>query len=312
MCGTVQAVPHIYLSFQRKGEVKLSCTLCPRKCNVNRENGEIGFCGTDNRIKIARAALHFWEEPCISGKNGSGTVFFSGCNLRCVYCQNYQISTCLKGKYITEKELEEIFLDLQKQKAHNINLVTPTHFVPQIANALRQAKKHGLNIPIVYNCGGYENISVMPADLVDIYLTDFKYFDNKYSKKYSSADNYREAVQTAIAEMVRRVGKPRFNSDGIMQKGVIVRHLVLPGLLFDSKKILDYLHNTYDNDIWISIMNQYTPLEHVKKFPELNKTVSEKYYGSIVDYAVKIGIENAFIQSGEAISESFIPEFFGE
>lgn len=293
----------------------MPCTLCPRRCNVDRSRGEVGFCGTDSRIKIARAALHYWEESCISGTRGSGTVFFSGCNLRCVYCQNYDISTCLKGKYITEDELADIFLDLQKKGAHNINLVTPTHFAPQIANALTKAKDKGLSIPIVYNCGGYENIESiesMPKDLIDIYLTDFKYFDNKYAKKYSAADSYREVAQRTIAEMVKRVGKPSFDDSGMMRSGVIVRHLMLPGLLFDSKKIIDYLHTEYGNDIWISIMNQYTPLEHVKKYPELDRTVGEKYYNKLVDYAAAIGVENAFIQEGGAVGESFIPKFYGE
>lgn len=289
----------------------MPCNLCPRKCNVNRSLGEKGFCGVDNRIKIARAALHFWEEPCISGEKGSGTVFFSGCNLRCVYCQNHKISTCRTGRYITQKELVDIFLDLQNQGAHNINLVTPTHFAPQINNALISAKEKGLTIPIVYNCGGYENMDVIPNDLIDIYLVDFKYFNNAYAEKYSSAPNYRETVQKSISEMVSRIGTPVFE-DGIMKKGVIVRHLMLPGLLFDSKKILDYLHSEYKNDIFISIMNQYTPLPHVEKYPELNRKINEKHYNALIDYALDIGIENAYIQDGETAKESFIPEFFGE
>ncbi len=290
----------------------MPCTLCPRRCSVDRSRGEVGFCGMDNRIKIARAALHFWEEPCISGKNGSGAVFFSGCNLRCVFCQNYEISTCRKGKYVTEDELADIFIDLQGQGAHNINLVTGTHFVPQIAAALGIAKKNGLNIPIVYNCGGYEDMSGIPEDFADIYLPDFKYYNNKYAIKYSSARNYCETAKAAIAEMVKRVGPAQFDNDGIMQKGVIVRHLMLPGLLFDSKKIIDYLYNTYGNKIWISIMNQYTPLKQVKKFPELDRQIGKEYYESLVGYAEKIGVENAFIQEGGTVSESFIPEFYGE
>lgn len=288
------------------------CGLCPRNCPVDRSRGEVGFCGMDGRLKIARAALHYWEEPCISGTKGSGTVFFSGCNLRCVYCQNYQISACKKGKYITGDELADIFIDLQRQGAHNINLVTPTHFVPQIYTALEKAREKNLSLPIVYNCGGYENPDVIPDDLADIYLIDFKYFDNKYAKKYSSAENYCEAVKKTIAKAVERASAPRLDGDGIMQSGVIVRHLTLPGLLFDSKKIIDYLYAEYGNDIVISIMNQYTPLEHVKKYPELYRRVNEKCYEKLVDYAVGIGVENAYIQTGDAAKESFIPEFFGE
>lgn len=292
----------------------MHCTLCPRNCKADRSKGETGFCGTDSRIKIARAALHFWEEPCLSGKNGSGTVFFSGCNLRCVFCQNYKISTCCAGKYITEEELAEIFLDLQRQKAHNINLVTATHFVPQVINALNIAKGKGLKIPVVYNCGGYESVGTLSTlkGLVDIYLPDFKYFDNRYAIKYSSAKNYRETAQAAIAEMYKQTGSAEFDKDGIMKRGVIVRHLMLPGLLFDSKKIIDYLYNTYGSRIWISIMNQYTPLEHVKKFPELTRPVDKRCYDKLIDYAAEIGVTNAFIQEGGTVGESFIPEFYGE
>lgn len=292
----------------------MSCALCPRNCGANREKGETGFCGTDNRIKIARAALHFWEEPCISGTCGSGAVFFSGCSLRCVFCQNYKISACRVGKYISENELADIFLDLQSQKAHNINLVTGTHFVPQIIHALKSAKEKGLNIPVVYNCGGYESVSTlkMLEGAIDIYLPDFKYFNNKYALKYSNAPNYCETAQKAIAEMVRQTGCAEFDENGIMQKGVIVRHLMLPGLLFDSKKIIDYLYNTYKDKIWISIMNQYTPLEHVKKYPELDRCISSEYYNHLVDYAAELGVTNAFIQEGGTVGESYIPEFSGD
>lgn len=287
------------------------CMLCPRKCGVNRENGEIGFCGMDTKIKIARAALHFWEEPCVSGTKGSGTVFFSGCNLRCIYCQNYKISTCLGGRYITENELCEIFLDLQKQGAHNINLVTGTHFVVQIIETIKSAKKKGLSIPIVYNCGGFESVETLKMlnGTVDIYLPDFKYFNNKFAKEYSAAGDYCEMAQKAIKEMVLQTGKAVFDEDGIMKSGVIVRHLMLPGLLFDSKKIIDYLYEEYGDDIWISIMNQYTPLEQVQNIPSLNRKVSEKYYETLVEYAVDKGIKNAYIQCGDTAKESFIPDF---
>ena len=305
----------VNLIFKYTGEYQLDlkqCMLCPRKCAVDRTAGKVGFCKMDSKIKVARAALHFWEEPCISGTKGSGTVFFSGCNLRCVFCQNYKISTLLSGKIITESELGNIFLDLESQGAHNINLVTPTHFIPQIINALTMAKKKGLSIPTVYNCGGYESVDALKMldGMIDIYLPDFKYFDNRFAKEYSSVSDYRECVQKAIDEMVRQVGKPVFDADGIMKKGVIVRHLLLPGLLFDSKKIIDYLYRTYGDDIWISIMNQYTPLEWVKDIQRLNRRVSEGCYNALIDYAAELGVENAYIQEGGTAKESFIPDFF--
>jgi len=291
------------------------CTLCPRECGVNRKNGEVGFCGADDRIKIARYALHFWEEPCISGKTGSGTVFFSHCNMGCVYCQNYKISTNGVGKFVTTDELANIFLDLQNQGANNINLVTPTHYVPQIIEAIKLAKANGLALPVLYNCGGYEKVETirMLNGFVDIYLPDMKYFSDKYAVKYSNAPNYFITAKQAIDEMFSQVGKCKFDSNGIMKKGVIVRHLMLPSLLFESKKVIDYLFNTYKNDIYISIMSQYTPLLTLpKEYPELNRKIGKKYYDTLIEYAVNLGIENAFIQEGESASESFIPEFFGE
>lgn len=288
------------------------CNLCPRKCNVDRKNGEKGYCGEGSRLKIGRAALHFWEEPSISGERGSGTVFFSGCNLGCVYCQNREISAEHAGRFLTEEELCAIFLDLQKQGAHNINLVTPTHYAPQIADALHLAKRGGLAIPIVYNCGGYESVETLETlqGLIDIYMPDMKYFDEKYALRYSNAPNYFEIAKAAVFEMFRQVGKNEFDENGMMKRGVIVRHMMLPGLLFDSKKIIDYLYKEYGDDIFISIMSQYTPLPWVEKYPEINKKISEEYYSSLIDYAESIGIKNAYIQDGEAASESFIPEFY--
>lgn len=290
-----------------------SCNLCPRNCRVNRNRGVLGYCKADSRLKIAKAYLHQWEEPSISGTNGSGTVFFSHCNMGCVFCQNYEISSEYHGKYISVEELSEIFLDLQKQKAHNINLVTPTHYIPQIAQALTIAKSNGLTIPIVYNCSGYENVQSLKLldGLIDIYMPDMKYFDDKYAVKYSNAPHYFEYAQKAINEMFRQVGKNEFDKD-IMTKGVIVRHMMLPGLLFDSKKILDYLFNEYGDNIYISIMSQYTPMPNVINFPEINKRVSKEYYNSLVDYASKIGITNAYIQDGTSAKERFIPDFFTE
>lgn len=289
-----------------------SCKLCPRECGVNRLNSEVGYCKQTDTIKIGRSALHFWEEPSISGENGSGTVFFSGCNLGCVYCQNYKISTQNSGKNITVNELSDIFLDLQKQNAHNINLVTPTHYIPQIIKALEIAKSSGLNIPVVYNCGGYESVEALKMlnGLIDIYMPDFKYYDDKYSVEYSNAPMYSHYAKMAIDEMFLQVGKNQFDKDSMMKKGVIIRHMMLPGLLFDSKKIVDYIYNRFKDDVYISIMSQYTPMPWVKNHPKINKKVSKEYYQKLVNYAVKLGVKNAYIQDGEAADESFIPEFY--
>lgn len=290
-----------------------NCTLCPRECHVNRNAGEIGYCGQTAVLTAARAALHFWEEPCLSGTNGSGAVFFNGCNLRCVYCQNHEIAQGLSGRAITASRLCEIFLELQEKGAHNINLVTPTHFVPQIITALQTAKKQGLSIPVVYNSSSYEKTETLKKldGLVDIYLPDMKYFDSALSGQYSHAPDYFEKATDAIAEMVRQTGSPVFTDgpDSLMQKGVIVRHLLLPGCEKDSRHILRYLHETYQNNIYVSIMNQYTPLSQVKNIPGLNRKISAREYEKIIDYAISIGIENGFIQEGETASESFIPAF---
>ncbi len=300
------------------------CTLCPRNCHVNRAAGNIGYCGQTSEIAAARAALHMWEEPCISGTNGSGAVFFSGCNMRCVFCQNYDIAHSKAAcKTITVLRLAEIFLELQEKGAHNINLVTPTHYIPQIAQALQQAKKDGLTIPIVYNTGSYEKVESLKLldGLIDIYLPDFKYYSSEIGRKYSNAPDYFEVAAAVVAEMYRQVGTPVFeplmeetgNMDisevSLMKKGVIVRHLLLPDCAKDSRFILRYLYETYGNNIYISIMNQYTPLKQVEHIPSLNRTITEKEYEAIIDYAISLGIENAFIQDGETASESFIPAF---
>ena len=279
---------------------------------MDRSVGELGFCQMGAELKIARAALHFWEEPCLSGENGSGAVFFSGCNLRCVYCQNYKISTCTAGKRISIEELSDAFLNLQSQDAHNINLVTPTHFVIQIKKAIEIARKKGLHLPIVYNCGGYESVETIRSlsGYVDIYLPDFKYYDNRYGRLYSAVNDYRERAAEAIAEMVKQVGSAEFGGNGMMKKGVIVRHLMLPGLLFDSKKIIDYLYYAYHDDIWISIMNQYTPLLQVEGIEKLNHPLNPEHYAALLEYAAGIGVVNAFIQEGGTVGESFIPGFF--
>ncbi len=290
-----------------------SCSLCPRACKTNRTLGQTGYCKADDRIKIAKAYLHQWEEPPISGTNGSGTVFFSHCNMGCVFCQNYKISSLHYGKYVPTEELSNIFLNLEEQKAHNINLVTPTHYIPQIAEALILAKNKGLKIPVVYNCGGYESVEALRLleGLIDIYMPDMKYFDDKYALKYSNAPHYFEYAKKAISEMYRQTGKNKFDK-GIMTKGVIVRHMMLPGLLFDSKKILDYLYSQYGDNIYISIMSQYTPMPNAINYPEINKTVSKKYYETLVSYAFELGIKNAFIQDGASVGESFIPDFYNK
>lgn len=288
-----------------------SCSLCPRNCGVNRLVGNIGFCKSGKNIKVAKVSLHQWEEPCISGNNGSGTVFFSNCNLQCSFCQNHQISTEGIGKEISTERLSEIFLEQQKKGAHNINLVTPTHYVPQIIESLGIAKSKGLNLPIIYNTNSYENIGTLQAlkGYIDVYLPDLKYFNDKYSCKYSNSPDYFYHATKAIEEMFSQVGEPKFNSNGLIEKGVIIRHLMLPGLLFDSKKIIDYIYNTFQDSVYISIMNQYTPMSNSNKHPELNRTLNPKHYDSLIDYCLSLGIENAFVQEDGTCSESFIPNF---
>ncbi|MBR5565563.1 MAG: radical SAM protein [Roseburia sp.] len=290
------------------------CTLCPRNCTVDRGNGEKGICGQSAELKVARAALHFWEEPCISGTAGSGTVFFSGCSLHCVFCQNEPIANGTVGKMITVERLAEIFLELEQQGAHNINLVTPGHFIPQIKEALLLAKEKGLALPIVYNTSSYESVESLKYldGLVDIYLPDFKYMSSELSAKYSHAPDYSVRAKAAIAEMVRQTGMPVFDEkgeEGLIKRGTIVRHLTLPGCMEDSKEILNYLHTTYGDQIYISIMNQFTPLENVVAFPELNRKITEEEYDELIDYAIELGIEQGFIQEGETAEESFIPDF---
>ncbi len=294
-------------------ENSAGCTLCPRRCCVSRDAGEFGVCGETNHVRLARAALHMWEEPCISGEEGSGAVFFTGCTLRCVFCQNYHISTGEVGKEVSIQRLAEIFLELQAQNANNINLVTPTHFVPQIIQALDIAKEQGLYIPIVYNTSGYESVETLQMldGYVDIYLPDFKYLDAEHARKYSAAGNYPEVAKAALAEMVRQTGSPVFDDRGMMKKGVIVRHLLLPGCLRDARNIVTYLHEIYGDQIYMSLMNQYTPLDTLdrERFPELGKKVAERTYDALIDYAIELGVEQAFIQEGETAEESFIPMF---
>lgn len=287
-----------------------NCNLCPRNCGIDREKGQIGFCKASNKIKIARYSLHFWEEPCLSSSKGSGTIFFSCCNMRCIYCQNYEISCNNFGREVSIDEFSKICLKLQEKGANNINLVTPTMYIPLIKEGLLLAKENGLSIPIVYNTSGYENAEALREldGLIDIYLPDFKYYDDSLGEKFSFVNDYSKYAKEAIKEMYRQVGKNIFKDD-IMIKGVIVRHLLLPSHSEDSKKIIKYLYDTYKDNIYISIMNQYTPVRKIDNYKELNSIVSTCEYDDLINYACDIGITNAYIQEGETCKESFIPDF---
>lgn len=287
------------------------CTLCPRMCRVNRAAGQRGYCGMGGTVRAARAALHMWEEPCISGERGSGAVFFSGCTLRCVFCQNREIAEGSCGKEISAERLCEIFLELQEKGAANINLVTASHFALQVTEALKCAKSRALTIPVVYNTGGYERVETlrMLEPVVDVWLPDFKYMDPELGEKYSRAKDYPQVAAEAVEEMVRQAGECVFDEDGYIQKGVIVRHLILPGHTADSKAVLRYLYETYGDKIYISVMNQYTPLAHTAGMPPLNRRVTKREYGRVLDYALELGIEQGYFQEGATAKESFIPMF---
>lgn len=287
------------------------CRICPRNCGADRENGKSGYCGMLSEIYVARAALHFWEEPCISGEEGSGTVFFSGCNLKCIYCQNSKIALGNSGNAVTQAQLDGIFEKLLNEGANNINLVTPTHYIPEIASAIERAKKRGFPLPFVYNTGGYELIDSLKIldGLVDIYMPDFKYWTKETAKNYSNAPDYPERAKEAIDEMYRQCPEAVYDERGIMQKGLIVRHMLIGKHVYEAKRIVSYLFEKYKNNIVYSLMSQYTPMGKFEKFPELERRVSQKEYDSFVDYCIEIGVENAFIQSGESAKESFIPEF---
>ena len=286
-----------------------NCMLCPRKCGVNRYKKK-GACGATNKLKIAYYSLHKWEEPVISGSNGSGTIFFSNCNMKCIYCQNKKISTDGYGKYISNKKLGEIMLKLQDMGAHNINLVTPTHYVPQIVSALQKIKGNSLKIPVVYNTSSYENVGTIMFlnNLVDIYLADLKYYDDSLAYNYSGCKNYFETATMAIDEMYRQVGDYSFDKDGLMTKGLIVRVLILPGHVEDAKKIIKYLYMTYKDSIFISIMNQFTPV-NTCIYNNLNRKLTDEEYDEVIKYALSLGVTNAFIQEGETADDSFIPDF---
>ncbi len=294
----------------------MSCALCPRRCGIDR-NHAVGFCGQTMEVRVARAAAHMWEEPCLSGKNGSGTVFFCGCTLGCVYCQNAAISRKSSdcGKIVSIPRLAEIFLSLQKQGLHNINLVTPTMFAPQIAQALMLAREKGLTLPVVYNTSGYELPEALSqiAPQIDVYLPDFKYLSPELSEKYSHAADYPIYAKASLAMMVERIGLPCFSEDGMMRRGVMVRHLLLPSHLKESMRVLDYLFGEYGNTICYSLMSQYTPLSTLPEgFPALKRRVTTYEYEKLVDHARHLGITNGFIQDGRSVGESFIPSFHDE
>ena len=295
------------------------CLLCPRACKVDRVQGQTGVCGASANLKVARVALHFWEETCISGTKGSGTVFFSGCAMHCVFCQNQNIAHGMVGKEIASERLVEIFLELQEKGANNINLVTPGHYVPHIIWAVEQAKKQGMKLPVVYNTSSYEKVDTLKSleGIVDVYLPDFKYWSPEIAFKYSHAADYPEVAKAAIAEMVRQQPKAEFFYDkeqdaDLIKKGVIVRQLLLPGQLKDAKQIVKYLYETYGNQIFLSLMSQYTPLSHAEKYPELSRKVDKRTYERYVDYAIELGVENGYIQEEDVAMESFIPDFNGE
>ena len=288
-----------------------SCNICPHKCGVNRLNGIKGRCKCDNKIKIALASVHNYEEPCISGKNGSGTVFFSNCNLNCIYCQNYEISQLGKGKEITIEHLAQIFIKQQEKNVNNINLVTPTMYVPQIIEAIKIARKKGLNIPIIYNSNGYENVETIKKlnGYIDIYLPDLKYYSNEIAKKYSKIDNYFETAISAIKEMQKQVGNPIFNEEGIIQKGVIIRHLILPHHLLNTKNILKYVKENFDENTYISIMAQYFPTYKAKEDELLNRKINKKEYKEVENYLYTLGLENGYMQDLGEHEEEYVPNF---
>jgi len=291
-----------------------NCRLCPRECGADRLKAQKGFCGEKALPRVGRASLHMWEEPCISGENGSGTVFFSGCNLRCCYCQNYSLSRGECGIEVDSEELSRIYLQLQGRGAHNINLVTAEHFAPHIYDSVTEARKMGLNIPVILNSNGYVGKTTLEIlkDVIDIYLVDFKYMSPSLGRKYSVAEDYPSVAKNALKRMYELKGNPVFDDDGMMKSGVLVRHLCLPSHTEDSKKVLEYVFENYGEGVVLSIMSQYTPQKNCGEFEELTRRLTDKEYDEIIDFCLRKGVENAYIQDGESASESFIPEFNGE
>ena len=299
------------MSSDRRNALLADCTLCPRECHADRLAGRTGYCGMGGTLTAARAALHMWEEPCISGGRGSGAVFFTGCSLGCCFCQNREIAIGRSGAEITAERLADIFLELEEKGAANLNLVTGAHVVPHILDALDLAKNRGLKLPVVYNSGGYEKVETlrMLEGYVDVYLPDLKYLEPELAAAFSHAPDYPERAKAAIAEMAAQTGACVFSKDGYIRKGTIVRHLILPGHTRNSIKVLEYLHRTYGNRVWVSIMNQFTPVYHQEAYPELNRKVTFREYEKVLDAALDMGIENGFFQEGETAKESFIPAF---
>lgn len=307
-----------------------NCKLCPRNCGVNRFIGKTGVCNMTSELKVARAALHFWEEPVISGTRGSGAIFFSGCPLHCVFCQNEEIANGNKGVICNVKDLTKAMLRLEQEGANNINFVTPTHYVPHMIKAVELSRKEGLKIPIIYNCGGYESVETLKRleGIVDVYLPDVKYYSSVTSKEYTKASDYFTVAKRALEEMLRQQPKTLFYKEGqstetavvkddfeendLIAKGVIVRHLLLPDGLEDSKQILMHLYSIFGNTVYYSLMSQFTPLKNVKDYPRLNRKVTEEEYEALLDFAIELGIEKGFFQEGDVAEESFIPHFDGE
>lgn len=300
------------------------CCLCPRRCGVDRTAGQSGFCRADAAVRCARAALHYWEEPCISAgsdpevqeiKQGSGAVFFTGCNLGCVFCQNYGISHGIPGGVaLGAADLADIFFSLKDQHAYNINLVTPDIHIPVLAEAIALAKERGIGLPFIWNSSAYVTVEALRIldGLVDVYLPDLKFISERKAARYLRAADYPQAARAAIAEMVRQAGRCVFDAEGMIQKGVIVRHLLMPGGLLEAKMIVKELHENYGDRIWLSLMNQYTPLtEHLQGYPELQRPVTEREYTELIEYALDLGITQAYMQEGGTAKESFIPAFDG-
>lgn len=287
------------------------CELCPHNCKVNRLNGEIGRCKCKDKVKIALASVHYYEEPCISGENGSGTIFFSGCNMNCKFCQNYEISQLGKGIEITIEELSDIFIKQQNKGVNNINLVTPTMYVYQIIEAIKIARKKGLDIPIIYNSNGYENVETIKKlkGYIDVYLPDLKYYDDEIAYKYSGINNYFENAKSAILEMQKQVGAPKLNENGIIQKGLIIRHLVLPNNIENSEKILRWIKSNINEEVYISIMAQYFPSYKAKQMNDINRKLSEEEYAKIEDLVYELDIKNGYMQELGEHEEEYVPDF---
>lgn len=282
------------------------CNQCPRRCNVDRENA-LGYCRAPTAYKLARASLHFWEEPCISGKSGSGAVFFSGCNLGCVFCQNYEISHECKGVEVSEERLIRIFEHLVDEGANNINLVNPTHYAVQLAHTL---KKYKPPVPVVYNTSGYDSVDTLKLldGLVDIYLPDFKYIRNDKALRYSRAEDYPQFAMPALTEMKRQVGNDVFDENGIMKRGMIIRHLVLPGNTNSAIQALDYLAENF-GDTYISVMAQYVPCTNLSEYKEINRKITKREYDKVVNHILELGLEKVFLQKLESATEDYIPDF---